>query len=70
MRTGKKLSKRKKKSYVLKVSISVHCISGMSGNSHRLKNPGSKPVWRPGEEGRGGKLADCGANVSLPVSWT
>lgn len=56
MKTGTKLSKRKKKYYVLKVSVSVHCISGMTGNSHRLENPGSKVTWRQAEEGYDRKL--------------
>lgn len=54
MKIGTQLSK--KKNYVLKISVSVHCILGMMGNSRRLENPGSKMNWRQVTEGCGRKL--------------
>lgn len=69
MKIGTKLSKRKK-NYVLKISVSVHCILGMTGNSRRLENPGSKMNWRQVAEGCGRKLTGWSADLSLPVSWT
>lgn len=49
-------AEQKKKNYVLKISVSVHCILGMTGNSRRLENPESKMNWRQVAEGCGRKL--------------